>query len=83
MHPHQTSMVEWVAVLITEGTFGGGSNVGEDEGRGRLGSDALEVDAVPRGGCRCEDTRLGAKFGVGIVSNSKSVTCKIISMAFA
>lgn len=76
-------MVEWVAVLVAEGTFGGSSNMGEDERRGGLGSDSLEVDAIPCGGGRGEDTRLRAKFGVGVVANSESITCEFISMALA
>jgi hypothetical protein len=43
-------MAEWVAVIITEGAFGSGTHVGEDEMGRSLGGNSLEVDAVP---CRC------------------------------
>ena len=75
VHPHQTAMAEGVAVVITEGAFGGCADVGEDERGGGLGGYPLKIDAIPRWGGRGKDTGLGAKFGVGVVSNAKSVTC--------
>lgn len=77
VHPHQTTVAERMAVVIAEGTFGGGANVGEDEGRGGFGGDALEVDAVPGWDDRGEDAWFGAEFGVGIVSYSKAVAWNV------
>jgi len=59
MHPHQAAMAERVTVVIAERSFGGGSNVGKDKRRSRLGGDALEVNAVPGGCRRGEDAWLG------------------------
>jgi len=52
-------MAERVTVVIAERSFGGGSNVGKDKRRSRLGGDALEVNAVPGGCRRGEDAWLG------------------------
>lgn len=40
-------MSEGVTVGVREGAFGGGADVGEDEGGSRFGGEAGEVDAVP------------------------------------
>jgi hypothetical protein len=47
MHPHKTTMVEGVTIIIAQRAFGSGSHMSEDQRRGGLGSDSLEIDAIP------------------------------------
>lgn len=79
MHPHQTAVAERVAVVIAERTFGGRTNVSEDERGGSFRGDALEVDTVPGGDDGGEYTWFGTEFGVGVVSYSKAITCGVVS----
>lgn len=47
VHPHQAVVLEGVAVVLREGAFGCGADVGEDEAGACLRCDAFEVHAVP------------------------------------
>src|SRR5438132_1371210 len=76
MHPHQTAMAEWVAVIIAQGALGGGAYVREDQMRGGLGGNSLEVDAVPCWCRRCKYARLWTKFRVCVVSDTKTIPCE-------
>lgn len=62
-----------VTVVFAEGSFGCGSDVAENEVRGRLGRYSLKVGAVPSGNGRCEETRRSAKLGVGVEAYAKTV----------
>ena len=66
-------MAEGVAVVIAEGAFRGSTNVGENERRGSLRGNSLEVDAVPSWSSRCENAWLGAQFTVCVVSYAKAI----------
>ena len=70
-------MGERVAVVVAERAFGGGANVGEDQGRGCLGGYPLQIYAVPGGNGRSEDAWLRAELGVGVVAYSKAITYTI------
>ena len=61
VHEHDAFVAEGVAVAVAEVAFGRGAHMGEDEGRGRFGSDAREVDAVPCGDCGGEYAGRGAE----------------------
>jgi hypothetical protein len=63
-----------MAVRVAEGTFGGCTNVGEDQGRSCLGGYSLQIYAVPGWGGGSENAGLWAKFGVGVVTNAKAIT---------
>lgn len=67
-------MGERVAVILAEGTFGGGPDVSEDQVGGSFRGYSLQVDAVPCRGCRGEYARLVAEFRVCVVSYAKTIT---------
>ena len=47
--------------------------MGEDQGGGRLGGEAGEVDAVPCGRCGGEDARVRTEGGGGVVAYAEAV----------
>lgn len=67
-------MAERVAVVIAEGSFSGGSNVGKDQRRSCLGGNSLKVNAVPGWGGRGEDAWFGTELAISIVSYTKAIT---------
>lgn len=67
-------MAEGVAVVVGEGAFSRGADVGEDQwGRG-FGGNACKVDAVPGGGRGREDAGFRTEFGGGIVAYAEAVS---------
>lgn len=74
VHPHQAAMAEGVAVVLAQGAFCGGPDVGEDKARGRLGGDALQVCAVPRRNRRGEEARGRPQLGVGVESDAEAIS---------
>jgi hypothetical protein len=69
-------MAEGVAVVIAERALRRCTDMGKDKRGGGLGGYSLEVDTVPSWCGRGKDARLWAKLAVGVVSNSKSITCQ-------
>jgi hypothetical protein len=78
MHPHQTSVAKWMAIVIAERPFGCGANVGKDEVRGGFGGDSLKIDAIPGRCRRCEYAWLRTKLRVCVVPNSKAIAYTLI-----
>lgn len=74
MHPHQSLVLEGVAVGIGEGAFGCGADVGEDQVRACFGRQAFEVFAIPGWERRGEDARVWAEFWVCVKAYPKAVT---------
>jgi hypothetical protein len=62
-----------MAVLLRQIAFGRSADVSEEEGRGRLGRYAREVDAVPCWNRGCEDARFGAQGGRCVVANAEAI----------
>lgn len=73
VHEHETAVGERVAVEVRNAAFCRGAHVGEDEGRGRFGGEAGEVDAIPSGGRAGEDARVGSQGWWRVVANAEAV----------
>lgn len=71
-------MCEWMAVVFGEGAFGRGAHVGEDETGCGLGSDTVQIGAVPRRDGRGEEARSGPEFRIGIKSYSEAI-CVVLA----
>ena len=73
VHEHEAAVGERVAVEVGNAAFGRGAHVGEDEGGGRFGGQAGEVDAVPCGGRAGEDAGVGSEGWWGVVAYAEAV----------
>ena len=47
VHPHEAFVMEWVAVGVRKGSFGGGTDMGEDQIRCCFGTEAMKIYAIP------------------------------------
>lgn len=66
-------MLEGMAVVFAQRAFSSGTHMGEYQPGGCLGSDALEVGAIPCRNRRGEEARSLAQLGVGIKAYSETV----------
>jgi hypothetical protein len=73
MHEHQALIRERVAIRVGQVALCCGANVCEYERGCGFGSDAREVDAVPRGNGRREDAWFGTERGRCVVSDTEAV----------
>lgn len=62
-----------MAILVTEVSFCGCADVGEDKVTSSLASQAFEVDAIPGWNGRRKDTWVWPKKGRGVVPYSKAI----------
>ena len=73
VHEHEAAVGERVAVEVGNAAFCRGAHVGEDEGGGRFGGEAGEIDAVPCGGRAGEDARVGSERWWCVVADAEAV----------
>lgn len=73
VHPHQTAVGKGVAVVLAQGAFGCGTDVGEDQPRGSLGGKSVQIGAVPGGDSRREEARAGTEFCIGVEADAEAV----------
>lgn len=57
-----------MAIRVGKRTFGGGTDMGENEVRSRLRADTEKVDAVPGWSSRGEDTWGGTQGGRSVIA---------------
>lgn len=66
-------MTERMAVAVREGPLSRGTHMGKDERGGGLAGETFEINAVPCGDRRGEDTRFWAESRGGVVADAETV----------
>lgn len=67
-------MTERMAVAVREGSLSCGTHMGKDERGGGLAGETFEINAVPSGDRRGEDTRFWAESWGSVVADAEPVT---------
>ena len=73
VHEHEAAVVKGVAVVLAKGSLGRGAHVREDQARGRLGGDAVEVRAVPCRYGRGEEAGGGPELRVRVEAYAEAI----------